>query len=188
MIKPLLFGLLLFSVPTISQNLQTHVTPGTLNIGGGSATITPNFIMDWSIGESTAIETWNGENSFANSIIGIHWNVTSGILQPFDKTHIIFNYLAATWTDQEIRFYPVPTPNTVFIDFRSAIAGKVSIQLLTQEGKLLGTKEFSQTGGLSTQSWNLSNRTSGIYLFRILLTSDKGILLKQGTFKVEKNK
>lgn len=186
--KALLIGFLLYSFDSFAQSQVAASVPATLNVGGGSATIAPDFIVDWSIGESTITDTWYGENAFANSIIGIHWNVTSGILQPFDRKHIINNYLVPTWTNLEIRFYPVPTPNIVYIDFRSATTGKITIQLLNQEGKMLGTKEFSQINGSSTQSWDLSNRASGIYLFRILLTSDKGDLLKQGTFKVEKNK
>ena len=93
------------------------VTQSTLNMGGGSAQVRFNFDFDWSIGESTIIDTYSGENSYGNSIVGKIWYFTAGVLQPFDKTHIIYNPLIATWTNQEIRFYPVPTPDIIFIDF-----------------------------------------------------------------------
>ena len=186
--KTLLIVFTLFSIRAISQPAVKPVTEATINMGGGSASVAPNFTVDWSIGESAVIETFYGQNSFANSFVGINWNVTSGVLQPFDTTHIIYNYLLPNWTSQEIRFYPVPTPNIVFIDFRSVTTGKISIQLYGRDGKLLGIKEFAHLNGSSTQRWDLSNRASGIYLFRIVLTSDQGIVLKDGTFKIEKNK
>ena len=183
--KTILIGFLFSSLQSISQ---TSLGPSTLNMGGGSATFTPSFVIDWSIGESTSIETWYGQNSFSNSIVEINWNVTSGVLQPYDPTHIIYNSLNPSWTNQEIRFYPVPTPGIVSIDFRSVTSGKITIQLLSHDLKLLGQKEFIQINGNSTQTWNLANQVSGVYYFRILLSSDKGEILKQGTFKVEKIK
>ena len=186
--KTILAALLLYSLQSLSQTIPSTGTPFTLNMGGGSAAVTPTIMVDWSIGESTITETFYGENAFSNLIMGTQWNVTSGVLQPFDKTNIIYNYLIPMLSIQEIRFYPIPTPNIVNIDFRSALKGKVSIQLLNQEGKLLGQKDFTQISQNSIQSWDLSNRPNGIYYFHILLLSAQGNILKQGTFKVEKNK
>jgi hypothetical protein len=186
--KALLFVFTLFSFSSIAQSVTMPVTEATINMGGGSATVAPGLTVDWSIGESAIIETFYGQNSFANSFVGINWNVTSGVLQPYDSIHIIYNYLLPAWTNQEIRFYPIPTPNIVFIDFRSVTTGKVSIQLYGRDGRLLGTSEFAHINGNSTQRWDLSNRASGIYFFRIVLTSDQGIILKDGTFEIEKNK
>jgi hypothetical protein len=170
----------------MSQSQVAPVTPATLNMGGGSAAITPDFVVDWSIGESTIIETYYGENSFSNSIVGFDWNLTSGVLQPFDKTHIIYNSLVPKWTNEEIRFYPVPTPTIIFIDFRSVTTGKISIQLFSRDGKLLGLKEFNQINSNSTQKWDLSNKAAGVYYFQILLSAPNGDILKQGTFNIEK--
>jgi hypothetical protein len=186
--KSLLLGFLFLSFQSKSQSTVSPVTPATLNMGGGSAFINRSFEVDWSIGESTVIETFYGKNSYSNTIVGTNWNVTSGILQPFDKNHIIFNTTIPFWTNQEIRLYPVPTPDIIYIDFRSTTTGKISIQLLTIGGNVLGVKEFSQINGTSTASWNLKNIASGTYLLRILLRSDDGKILKQGTFKFEKIK
>jgi hypothetical protein len=184
--KTLLLGLLFVSLQSKSQSAVSAVTPATFSMGGGSATINPSFTVDWSIGESTIIETFDGENAYSNLIVGKKWYVTSGVLQPFDKNHILFNSDIPLWTMQEIRVYPVPTPDIVYIDFRSTTTGKISVQLLTLEGKVLGVKEFTQVNGTSTVSWNLKNLSSGSYLLRILLTSFDGKILKQGTFKFEK--
>ena len=169
-----------------STKSQSYVSPATLNIGGGSATVIPGFSVDWSIGESTIIDTYHGINLNSTLNVGINWYVTSGILQPFDNIHVIFNALIPNWTNQEIRFYPVPTRNIVYIDFRSTTTGKVSIQLLGPDGKLIGIKEFYHTNGNSTQEWDLTNKSAGLYHFRILLKSANGDILKQGTFKIEK--
>jgi hypothetical protein len=74
----------------------------------------------------------------------------------------------------------------VFIDFRSTTTGKISMQLMTLDGKVLGVKEFNQLNGYSTESWNIKNQPSGVYYLRILLSSFDGKILKQGTFKIEK--
>ena len=184
--KTLLLGFLFLSLQAKAQSTVSAVTPATFNMGGGSAKINSSFMIDWSIGESTIVETFQGENSYSNSVVGTNWNVTSGILQPFDKNHIIFNSAIPFWTNQEIRVYPVPTSHTVFIDFRSTTTGKISIQLMTLDGKVLGIKEFTQVNGYSTQSWNIKNQPSGIYYLRILLSADDGKILKQGKFKIEK--
>jgi len=184
--KTILFLFILFSFQSKSQSQVASISPATLNMGGGSSTITPNFIVDWSIGESTIIETYYGENSYSNLIVGRDWSVTSGILQPFDKTHIIFNPLIPKWTNQEIRFYPVPTPDIVFIDFRSVTTGKITIQLFNRNGKLLGQREFYQVNGNSIQKWDLTNKAAGVYYFQILLSDVNGKILKQGVFNIER--
>jgi hypothetical protein len=72
------------------------------------------------------------------------------------------------------------------MEFRSRTTGKISMQLMTLDGRVLGIKEFTQVNGYSTQSWNIKNQPSGVYYLRILLSSDEGEILKQGTFKIEK--
>ena len=184
--KALLIGILFVSLQSKSQVTVFPISPATLNVGGGSAKINSAFILDWSIGESTIIETFEGENAYSNSVVGIKWNVTSGILQPFDLNNIIFNIVVPNWTMQEIRVYPVPTASTVYIDFRSVMTGKISMELMTLQGNVVGVKEFDHINSNSTQSWNITNQPSGIYFIKIVLTAFNGKILKQGTFKIEK--
>jgi hypothetical protein len=186
-VKKYIFSLLLlYSLHCTSQSHVSPVIPGTLNIGGGSANLSQDFEVDWSIGESTVIETYSGQNNYSNSIVDSKWSVTSGVLQPYDIVHIIYNALIPNWTNQEIRFYPVPTHNIINIDFRSVTSGKITIQLYSREGKLIGSREFYQINGSGIQKWDLTNRPGGDYYFRILLTHPDGEVVKQGTFKIEK--
>jgi hypothetical protein len=184
--KIVLLVLMAFPLSTGAQSQSAPDNPSTLNIGGGSEALNSNFVVDWSIGESTLIETYYGQNPFANSIVGIDWYITSGVLQPYDKTHIIYNPLVPNWTNEEIRFYPVPTHDIVFIDFRSVTTGKISIQLFSVENKFLGLKEYDHVNGSGIQKWDLTNKANGIYYFQIILSASNGDILKRGTFKVEK--
>jgi len=179
--KIILAPLLLCTTLSFSQSLS----PFTLNNGGGSKAIMPNFILDWSIGESTSVETYNVTAPPGILYVSRYWNITSGVLQPINKTNI-FNPIVRYWTAAEIKLYPVPTSNVVTIDFQALAAGKISIQLLDLSGKTLDVKEFYY--GISNEKyrWYLSKHTSGIYFFKILLTSPQGDILKQGTFKIEK--
>jgi type IX secretion system substrate protein len=183
--KLLLLGSVLYSLQSISQVRPDPVAPATLNVGGGTGAINPNFIVDWSIGESTIIETFEGKNSSANYVVGINWNVTSGVLQPFNKDQV-YNFLMPLWNSEEVHVYPIPTTGMVFLDFKEISPGKLSIQLFTANGRLLGIKDVDQLTGNGKQQWNLSNQPGGIYYFRIQLDSDQGIILKQGTFKIIK--
>ena len=184
--KLLLIGLLFLTLQSQSQTTTPQVLPGTINIGGGTAQLSPSFLIDWSIGESTVIDTWFGENAEASQRVGIKWNVTSGILQPFDKNQKIFDINIQFWTQDEIRLFPVPTNDVITVEFRSFTTGKISIQLLSMEGKPIAAKEFTQVNGRGTHSFSLKNRPSGMYFFNIVLTSSTGQLLKQGVFKFEK--
>jgi hypothetical protein len=142
--------------------------------------------VDWSIGESAAIDTWYGENAEATAMVGVKWNVTSGVLQPFDKNQKIFDVNNHFWTTNEIVLFPVPTHDVINIDFRSITTGKITIRLLSMDGKEIAVKQFNHENESSTHSFNLKNRPSGMYFFSITLTSAPGQQLKQGVFKFEK--
>jgi hypothetical protein len=182
--KTMLLCLLLFALQSVAQT----TSPSTMNMGGGSKKISPDFIVDWSIGESSDIKTYYLENPAYNTYIGRYWNITSGILQPFDNVHIIVNPSIPAWTVYEVHFYPVPAADYVTIDFKSSLSGKISIQLLGNSGKFLEEKEFNMPGSSSTVTWDLSQRASAIYFFKIILSSPQGKILKEGAFKIQKVK
>lgn len=175
---------LFVSFNSVAQS-TISVLPGTFNTGGGTVQLSNSFYLDWSIGESTVIDTWYGQNVEASARVGLKWNVTSGVLQPFDSIRI-FDPNTQFWTANEIRLFPVPTRDVITIDFRSFTTGKINIRLLTMDGKQTGGKEFNQVNGRGLHSFNLKNRSSGTYFFSITLTSPTGQLLKHGIFKFEK--
>jgi hypothetical protein len=182
--KIILASFLLAATQSIAQTLS----PSTMNMGGGSEIVNGDFIIDWSIGESTSIETYYGDDLRNNRYVGRYWTVTSGVLQPLYKNYFFFNPFIPIWAVDEIRFYPVPTKDIVTIDINSTSTGKISIQLLDLNGKIMESKEFSQSNSNRKYAWDLSKRASGIYFFRIILVSSQSAILKQGTFKIEKIK
>lgn len=177
---------LLISLDSLSQTTPNPVMPGTFNTGGGTAQLSPSFTMDWSIGESTVIDTWYGENAEATAKVGLKWNVTSGVLQPFDKNQKISDLNNQFWTTNEVVLFPVPTHDVINIDFRSTTTGKISVRLLSIDGKEIAAKQFNHENEGGIHSFNLKNRASGTYFFSITLTSASGQQLKQGVFKFEK--
>ena len=82
--KRTLLALVLFSFFGTSRAQVAAPTPATLNMGGGSAAITPDFIVDWSVGESTIIETYYGENAASNLIVS-----TDGLLPAAFFSHLM---------------------------------------------------------------------------------------------------
>ena len=182
--KVLPFCLLLFALHSVAQT----VSPSTINTGGGSQKVAPGFVVDWSIGESSSIETYYVENANPNSYIGRYYNITSGVLQPFDNVHVIVNPNIPEWTIYEVHFSPVPAADNLTIDFKSNLNGKLSIQMLAANGRLVEQKELTMANSTATVAWDLSKCISGIYFFRIVLTSTEGKILKQRTFEIEKIK
>lgn len=181
-------ALLVLALLIASSSFAQTVTPATLNIGGGSANINSSFNIDWSIGESAVIETYHGLNFYPNSTVGTDWNVTSGFLQPFFKNYRVSDPSVPEWNKGEIIIYPVPAADNINIDFKASTTGKISIQLLNTQGTLLDSRNFTQVSGFGIQSFNLLNKASGTYYFKIMLTEEGGKVLKHGTFKIEKIK
>ena len=184
--QKLLTVLLLFIAHHSLSQTTIPIMPGTFNSGGGTAKLAPSFSVDWSVGESTAIDTWYGDNREATARVGLKWNVTSGVLQPFDKYQKIFDVNIRFWTQNEVRLFPVPTHDIITVDFKSATTGKITIILLSMDGKEIAAKQFIHENERSSHSFNLKNRPSGMYFFNIILTSATGQQLKQGVFKFEK--
>jgi hypothetical protein len=183
--KLIIVVFLFLSLNTWSQ-INSPILPGTFNIGGGTTKVASSFFLDWSIGESTIIDTWYGENAEATTRVGKKWNITGGVLQPFDKNQKLFDANIKFWTQNEIHLFPVPTFDVITIDFRSLTTGKITIQLLGADGREISIKQVIHQNERSAHSFSLRNRPSGLYYFNIILTSASGQQLKQGVFKFEK--
>jgi hypothetical protein len=69
-------------------------TNAVSNAGGGSSVLSPDFIVDWSIGETTVIDTYGSAHSFSTLIPTNYLYVTCGVLQPFDNTRLFYGGLS----------------------------------------------------------------------------------------------
>jgi hypothetical protein len=158
---------------------------GTYNLGGGTSKISQNFIVDWSIGESTIIETFFGRNTQENLLLTSKSFVTSGVLQPTDWFHIPILRTETLRLD-EVRVYPVPAKNFVNLDFRSGDIGYFYVTLYDNSGKIIETKEMVKSEKPISQNWNISKLASGIYYFKVLVRPNSYKIEKTGVFKFQK--
>ena len=158
---------------------------GTYNLGGGTSKISQNFIVDWSIGESTIIETFFGRYTQENLLLTTKSFVTSGVLQPTDWFHIPILNNQRLQLD-EVRVYPVPAKYEVILDFRSGDIGYIYVSMYDLSGKILETKELVKTEKSISQKWNISRLASGNYYFKVLVRPNSYKVEKTGVFKFQK--
>lgn len=168
-----------------AQTIASKSAPGTYNLGGGSSKISQNFIVDWSIGESTIIETFFGRSTQENLLLTSKSFVTSGVLQPADWFHLPI-LASQTLQLDEVRVYPVPAKNFVNLDFRSGDIGYFYVSLYDNNGKIIETKELVKSEKPISQNWNISKLASGIYYFKVLIRPNLYKIEKTGVFKFQK--
>ena len=185
MIKILPFIILLISNVALGQTIGSNATPGTFNLGGGTSKISQNFLVDWSIGESTVIESFFGRKTNENLILTSKAFVTSGVLQPSDWFHMPILKTKDLQLD-EVRVYPVPAKYEVNLDFRSGDIGYIYVTMYDLSGKILESKELVKTEKPISQKWNISRLASGNYYFKVLVRPNSYKIEKTGVFKFQK--
>ena len=153
----------------------------TINSSGGGAIINTNLMIDWSIGESSIIDTYFGKSIYPTTIISSNWNCTSGVLQPIDTRQIVSNNNSNSFLVSEVRAFPIPANSSITLDLRSKYVGKLSVSLVDMLGTLYGQQEINLNNAVYQQNWNLSNLISGIYYFRLVLYGPNGRVLKKGS-------
>jgi Secretion system C-terminal sorting domain len=163
-----------FSLGSFAQS----ISPAILNTTGGNY-IFSYYVVEWSFGESMAINTMTDANS--------NVFVTNGILQPNTHNPATVNN-TGVWGKDEIRILPNPTQNVIEIDFFSKQKGKVIMNLFDESGRYVGTRQFDYFGNGSIQKWDLSQFASGMYLLNIQLQPTGTSVAKKGSFKVIKIK
>ena len=185
MLRILILFIICLNTSLFAQTIGSNPTPGTYNIGGGSNTIGTDFLIDWSIGESSIIESFVGKFTTDNLLILPYSFVTSGVLQPMDLFHIPILPIESLLLD-EVRIYPVPAKNYVNLDFRSGDMGNLSISLFDVAGRIIETKMIIKTEKYIIQNWNISKLTSGNYYFKVIIKPNSNLRIKTGVFKMQK--
>ena len=163
-----------FSLGSFAQS----ISPAILNATGGTY-IFNYYRVEWSFGESLAINTMTDANS--------NIFVTNGLLQPNTHNPATVNN-TGTWDRDEIRILPNPTQNVIEIDFFTKQKGKVIMNLFDESGRYVGTRQFDYFGNGSIQKWDLSQYASGMYLLNIQLQPTGTSVAKKGSYKVIKIK
>ena len=163
-----------FSLGSFAQS----ISPATLNTTGGTYIFT-YYRVEWSFGESMAINTMTDANS--------NVFVTNGILQPNTHNPATVNNNTA-WDRDEIRILPNPTQNVIEIDFFTKQKGKVIMNLFDESGRYIANRQFDYFGNGSIQRWDLTQFPSGMYLLNIQLQPTGTSVAKNGSYKVIKIK
>ena len=129
MLKLLLFSFIsLLHFEVFAQVVIPPASPLILNTSGGTGVVSSSYIIDWSVGEATLIETYFGRNGSPSSRVGAFWNVTSGVLQPFDK---LYKPTKPTWLPDEVIIYPIPAVGVITINIQSFAVGKLMLMVIT---------------------------------------------------------
>lgn len=169
--KLLLLAALLFaSFLTRAQG----IAPNVLNMGGGYLN-NGYYQYEYSVGEMAAIETMVSSSNI----------ITNGVLQPLtDKP--FGNNTATSWSNDEIKIFPVPTRGRVEVDIISRQKGKVQMRLVDGAGRIVRTDAFDYNGLGHITTWDLSNLASADYFLSITLDPLPGSVKKSGGYKIVK--
>lgn len=166
---------LIVSLCKLSASAQS-ISPATLNVGGGS--FTNNYLkLEWSIGEATVVESFQ---------LGTNYLITNGVLQHYTTTAVAAGNATPQWAFADLRIYPVPTQSIVNINILSSFKGKMRIELLDNNMRLLAKQEFDYYGTNGIRQFDLSKYASANYFVRISLYGDYDFVIKQGSFKIQK--
>jgi len=150
--------------------------PSVVNIAGKSASV-GNYNIEWSVGESAAINIMDNSDLYV---------FTNGLLQYNVENQTEINKIAS-FLPNEIRVYPNPVRNELSINILHASKGNHQIVLLDEKGTKLKDKIIKYTGMGALENWNLSGLKAGQYFLNIRQTDGvTGKLIKKGAYKILK--
>ena len=143
----LIFQLLLGFVPV------NALAQATLNASGGSQALSSG-IFDYSIGEMAVVST------HSNSAI----TVTQGLLQIESTSLGVLDHL---FTDKNMRIYPNPVKNELYIQPLLESSGELSVQLFDLQGRHIMQKNFYLQTGMEKQELDLSALQEATYMLNV---------------------
>jgi len=150
--------------------------PYAINIAGNQVT-KGNYSVEWSVGESAAINIMDNSDRYL---------FTNGLLQ-FSVQNQTENNLVASFLTNEIRMYPNPVKNELYINILHASKGNDMIELLDEKGVKLKEKIVVYNGMGALEIWNLAGLKAGQYFVNIRHTHPvTGRLIKKGAYKILK--
>lgn len=167
--------LVLFTLLFLGQQQYGQgIAPNTLNMGGGYLNA-GYFQYEFSVGEMAAIETLSGASNM----------VTQGVLQPLTDRPF-GNNTASSWSNDEIKIFPVPTRGRVEVNILSKQKGRITIRLANASGSVVRTESFDYVGLGKIVNWDLTALSSTAYFLSIKLDPLPGSVEKSGGYKIVK--
>ena len=175
--------LLLTGFCHVQAQSAASITPSVLNVAGGAydnPSIYTHF--EWSFGELTVVDTYNGTN---NTII------TNGLLQPC--TDIVTKSPdIPSFTKNEYRIFPNVTQGPFELDFFLNITGTMQLQLTDAMGRILEKRKFEYHCCDRIERYDISRYANGIYFINAVFTPgpnntpDEFSTSRKSTFRVVK--
>ncbi|MBL7765599.1 MAG: T9SS type A sorting domain-containing protein [Chitinophagaceae bacterium] len=149
----------------------------TLNVTGHSAKIN-GMTFDYSIGEMTVVSTERNGNLI----------VTQGLLQPTGSgqnanTNPGNNTLNET--ANQIKVYPNPTSNILFIETLETLSAEFDYQLFDATGKVVLKRTEEQKAGVNKFRLDMQSLAQGSYYLMIRKPAKDG-KLENYSFKIQK--
>lgn len=116
--------------------------------------------FNYTIGEMTLVSTQKNANLI----------VTQGLLQPGDLTKETSEPPANTNLSRynDMKVYPNPSKNILFVEFIENTDTEISYQLLDAAGKTLLSKTYVHKAGPANISLNMENYAAGNYYLTIM--------------------
>jgi hypothetical protein len=142
-----------------SQARAQSIGPSTLDAAGGSAGLSGNT-YEWSVGDMAVITTFT-----SGSLV-----VTQGTLQPF---HIPTGINKIT-LDQQLKAYPNPANNTVFLDYKLENSGKLEYSVHDIAGKTIMQKTLVVASGNNKESINVAAFANATYMLNVTFKPNEG--------------
>ena len=150
--------------------------PYAINIAGNQVT-RGIYAIEWSVGESAAINIMDNSDQYV---------FTNGLLQ-YNVENQTETNLVASFLTNEIRMYPNPVKNELYINILHASKGNDMIELLDEKGTKLKEKIVVYNGMGALEIWNLAGLKAGQYFVNIRHTHPvTGRLIKKGAYKILK--
>ena len=150
--------------------------PYAINIAGNQVT-KGNYAIEWSVGESAATNIMDNSDRYI---------FTNGLLQYSVQNQAETN-LVASFLTNEVRVYPNPVKNELFINILHASKGNDLIELLDEKGVKVKEKIVVYNGMGALEVWKLGGLTAGQYFLNIRHTHPvTGRLIKKGAYKILK--
>ena len=171
-----IFVLFLISILSGSAATAQLSAPYAINIAGNQIT-RGNYSIEWSVGESAATNIMNNSDQYV---------FTNGLLQYSVQNQTETNF-APSFLTNEVRVYPNPVKNELYINILHASKGNDLLELLDEKGVKLKEKVVVYNGMGALENWNLSGLKAGQYFLNIRYTHPvTGRLIKKGAYKILK--
>jgi hypothetical protein len=176
MFKKTIGAVLMLLLLYAQASAQNTVTPQTFNASGGTNDDpTSYYRYEWSVGESTTIQTLSSPTL----------TVTAGVLQPGTNNPAVDN-TNGQWTTDELKVFPNPVITEVEVDVISNQKGKLNMKIFDASGRLVAVKTVDYFGTGQITRFDMRPYSSGNYTMNVTLEPLAGSVAKKGSFKLVK--